>query len=313
MHDVLPRKVSSVDANRFAQITAFVAVAEHKSFAVAAEALNLKPSSVSRQVSKLEDALGVRLFARTTRRIALTEAGLQYYHDCCSVLARLSEADATVSSLNAQPRGLLRITAPVAFGRLHLTPVLATLLARNPELTAEINYSDRYVDLVGERYDVAIRIGNLSKSGLIARKIASNRRLVVASPSYIRQHGEPHSPPDLASHNCLRFTHYSSSGGVWQFVRANRPEYVQVSGNLVSDNSETIYQAAVAGTGIAVVAGYLASDAIIKKQLIPLMTDWVTVPEAAIYAIYPNAQHLPPKVRAFIDALVEKFATVNWD
>jgi len=302
---------SEFDANRFALITSFVAVAEHLSFVDAADALNIKPSTVSRQISRLENALGVRLFARTTRRIALTEAGLLYCAECRRILEHLSEAEALVRSLNAEPRGSLRITAPIAFGRLHLNTLLAEFLALYPKVSIEANFSDRYVDVIGERYDVAVRIGNLPSSGLIARKIGQNQRYLVASPKYLESHGTPRALSDLAHHNCLRFSQYSSQGSMWHLTAAGSAESVQVSGNFASDCSESVFQAAVAGAGIGLVAGYLAADAFRQGQLTVIMPEYTSC-DAGIYALYPDAKHLPAKVAAFVSFLTERLRVADW-
>ncbi|WP_011581981.1 MULTISPECIES: LysR family transcriptional regulator [Chelativorans] len=302
-----------IDPDRFGLIVAFVSVAEHLSFAEAAEELNLKSSTISRQVSKLEDSLGVRLFSRTTRRVSLTEAGKLYLKECRSLLKNLTDMDAMVSSLNAEPRGCLRVSLPVALGRLYLNSTITAFLNLYPNLQIEADFSDRFVDIVGEGYDLVVRTGTLPSSGLIAKKIASNKRVLVASPRYIAKHGVPATPQDLADHNCLRFSHYASSGSNWQLAKHEQREVVEVNGNFVSNSSDAICEAAVGGLGIALIASYLAHDGIQSGGLVCLLPGWTSQPEAGIYVMYPSTRYLTPKVKAFTSFLEKRFRGVDWN
>src|ERR1700730_2242384 len=197
---------SSVDVERLNLIASFVSVAEHLSFIAAANVIGTSPSTVSRKVSRLEDALGLRLFERTTRRVALTEAGRLYHAQCVQIFNHLADADAMIASLNSEPGGLLRVSFPVAFGRLQLSEIIGEFLDAYPKVKVEANYTDRFVDLIEESYDAVVRVGTLPDAPLIPRKIAENRGLVVASPAYLERYGVPYAPADLASHHCLSFS-----------------------------------------------------------------------------------------------------------
>lgn len=303
---------SSVDVERLNLIASFVSVAEHLSFIAAANVIGTSPSTISRKVSRLEDALGVRLFERTTRRVALTEAGRLYHRHCVRIFNHLADADAMIASLNSEPSGLLRVSFPVAFGRLQLSEIISEFLDAYPKVKVEANYTDRFVDLIEESYDAVVRIGALPDSTLIARKIASNRRLVVASRSYLERFGSPREPGELANHHCLSFSHYSASGSIWRFKRETRVEEVKVSGEFKSDSSEAIYETALRGRGIGLVASYLCYDSIEKGDLVLVLPEWTSVPEAGVYVAYSSSKHLAPKVRVFSDFLVQRLKSVPW-
>jgi DNA-binding transcriptional LysR family regulator len=313
MRNVAPANVkASIDVDRLNLIASFVSVAEHLSFIAAANVIGTSPSTVSRKVSRLEDALGVRLFERTTRRVALTEAGRLYHAQCVQIFNHLADADAMIASLNAEPTGLLRVSFPVAFGRLKLSEIISEFLDAYPKVSVEANYTDRFVDLIEESYDAVVRIGSLPDSTLVARKISANRRLVVASPAYLERHGTPLEPADLASHHCLRFSHYSASGSVWRFRSGNRTEEVKVSGEFRSDNSEVIYETASRGRGFGLVASYLCHESVEKGDLVTLLPDWTSIPEAGVYIAYASGKHMAPKVRVFSDFLVQRLKHVPW-
>ncbi len=244
--------------------------------------------------------------------MALTEAGRLYHAQCVQIFNHLADADAMIASLNSEPSGLLRVSFPVAFGRLQLSEIISEFLDAYPKVRVEANYTDRFVDLIEESYDAVVRIGSLPDSTLIARKIADNRRLVVASPTYLERHGVPYEPADLASHHCLSFSHYSASGSVWRFKLDSRIDEVKVSGEFRSDNSEAIYETALRGRGIGLVASYLCYDSIKKGDLVLLLPDWTSVPEAGVYVAYSSSKHLAPKVRVFSDFLVQKLKNVPW-
>ncbi len=313
MRTVAPANVrSSIDVDRLNLIASFVSVAEHLSFIAAANVIGTSPSTVSRKVSRLEDALGLRLFERTTRRVALTEAGRLYHAQCVQIFNHLADADAMIASLNSEPSGLLRVSFPVAFGRLKLSEIISEFLDTYPKVKVEANYTDRFVDLIEESYDAVVRIGCLPDSTLIARKISANRRLVVASPAYLERHGTPLQPADLASHHCLSFSHYSALGSVWRFRCEERTEEVKISGEFRSDNSEAIYETALRDRGIGLVASYLCHTSIEKGDLVQLLPEWTSVPEAGVYVAYSSSKHLAPKVRVFSDFLVQKLKNVPW-
>jgi DNA-binding transcriptional LysR family regulator len=300
------------DPDRLGLIAAFVAVADKLSFAEAGDILNLTASTISRKVLRLEKTLGVRLFNRTTRKVALTEAGRLYHGQCRNILDSLNEADAMVTSLNHEARGLLRISLPVAFGRLHMPAVFGAYLERHSKVSLDACYSDRFVDLISEDFDLSIRIGMLPDSSLIARNVAVNHRILVASPAYIERFGVPTTPADLAHHECIRYNLYKSSGNVWRFRRGAEEESVSVSGHFRCDNSEVVADIAQRGLGIALVARYICHDQILSGTLVPLLQDWQTIPESNVYLCYSSARFLSPKVRSFVDFMLEWFRDVEW-
>ena len=222
-------KVSDMDV--FASIKAFVAVADEGGFAKAARKAGAATSSMTRQVDALEEHLGTILLNRSTRRVTLTPAGEAYYVQAARILSDLEEANRSVSELSGPPRGLLRVTLPVAFARLHVAPIVSEFLKSCPEIELELLMTDNVVNLVEDRIDMAIRIGSLKSSSLVARKLAPHRRVVCASHEYLKTHGEPGVPTDLAKHNCLTFS-YSTGDRTWRFARAGQDEQVRVRGNL---------------------------------------------------------------------------------
>lgn len=294
------------ELERIHLVTAFALVAETLSFAKAAAIANVSPSTLSRKVARLEDLLGTRLFERTTRRVVFTELGEIYFRHCRDILDRLKEADDVVASYHSEPQGLLRVSFPVAFGHLALSTILADFIATYPKVKVEANYTDRFVDLLEEGYNAVVRIGSLPDSSLVARKIGTNRKSLVASPAYLERHGIPLTPDDLAGHHCLCFSRYTKSGTAWQFKRDEVIETVRVSGDFRSDSSEAIFEATQHGVGVAIIANYICSDAIARGTLVPLLPDWTIWPETSFYVCYASNKHLLPKTRALSDFLVQR-------
>ncbi|MXN17896.1 LysR family transcriptional regulator [Pseudooceanicola sp. GBMRC 2024] len=296
----------ATEIERIHLIAAFVLVADSLSFARAAEVARVSSSTLSRKVSKLEDLLGLRLLERTTRKVVFTELGEIYYQQCREVLDRLRETDEMIASYKSEPQGLLRVSFPVAFGRLELSDILADFISIYPKVKVEANYTDRFVDILEEGYNAVVRIGALPDSSLVARKIGRNRKLLVASPAYLARRGRPETPQDLAAHDCLCFSRYARSGTTWQFHRNEVVETVRVAGDFRSDSSEAISQAAQHGAGIAIVAAYLCREAVEAGRLVPLLEDWTVWPESNVYICYPSNRHLLPKTRVFSDFLVQR-------
>jgi len=282
------------------------------SFIKASVVISTSPSTVSRKISGLEEAMGVRLFDRTTRRVELTEAGRLYYDQCVDILNHLADADAMVESMNSEPRGLLRVSFPVALGHLMLPRLVSDFLHRYPKVQMEVNCTDRYVDLVKESYDAAVRIGVLQDSGLFARRIATNRRLVVASPVYLERFGYPQSPQDLKNHRCLSFSNYPGRGVVWRFQSGDMTEEVKVTDVMRSDSSETIHAAATEGLGIAVVARYLCFESIESGHLVPLLNDWVCAPEAGVFIVHNSGRFASKKISVFLDYFSSTLKKMHW-
>lgn len=299
--------------DRLVAIEAFVRVAECGSFSQAAQKLSLSKSVVSRQVGALEAQLGARLLHRTTRALTLTEAGRSYLERAARILADLEEADASVGQLEAAPRGRLRVNAPMTFGFLHLAPAVPEFLARYPEVELDMTMNDRFVDLVEEGFDVAVRIGKLEDSSLVARRLAPIRRTVSAAPEYLAERGTPVSPDDLKHHECL----YNSNLGrqqEWRFVTPDgRPWPVQVRGRLRANNGDALRAAALKGFGLVLLPSFIVGGDFQSGALVSVLDDFLAQ-DSAVHAVYPHARHLSPKVRAFVDFLAQRFGPdPYWD
>ena len=299
--------------DRLAAIEAFVRVGESGSFSEAARRLRTSKSAVSRQVSALEADLGARLIHRTTRSLTLTEAGRDYFERASRVLADLADADASITQLQASPRGKLRINAPMSFGYLHLAPAIPDFLARCPEVEIDMVMNDRFVDLVEEGFDVAVRIGALTDSSLVARRLAPVRRAVCASPAYLAAHGAPATPDDLTRHACLCYSNVSLAHE-WRFVDARgRPWPVEIKGPLTTNNGDAIRAAALGGIGLAYLPTFIAGADVQADTLATVLEAFVPQ-DMTLNAVYPHARHLSPKVRAFVDFLAARFGPrPYWD
>jgi len=299
--------------DRLGAIEAFVRVAESGSFSQAAERLRSSKSVVSRQISALEAELGARLLHRTTRALTLTEAGRSYFERATRILADLAEADASVGQLQAAPRGRLRVNAPMSFGFLHLAPAVPDFLDRYSDVALELTMNDRFVDLIEEGFDVAVRIGKLDDSSLVARKLAPMRRTVCAAPAYLEKRGVPASPDDLKAHECLCYSNLGLSQE-WRFVRPDgAPWPVDVHGRLHANNGDALRAAALRGFGLAVLPSFLVGRDFQSGALVSVLEPFMPQ-DSAMYAVYPHARHLSPKVRAFVDFLAERFGPdPYWD
>lgn len=292
--------------DRFAAAQAFVAVAHARSFSEAARRLRIAKSVASRQVAALEAALGVTLLNRTTRSLSLTEAGRGYYERIERVLADFEDADRSVSESRAAPCGKLKVSAPFSFGFLHLAPALSDFLVRYPSVSMDLAMNDRFVDLVTEGFDLAVRIGTLADSSLIARRLAPARRVVCASPAYLASRGAPQAPDDLKQHECL-FNGNLSSGREWRFVGPKgAPWPVTVEGRLNLDNGDALRVAALHGLGLAILPTFIVGADLQSGALATVLTDYVPQ-DLSINAVYPQSRHLSPTVRAFVDFLAARF------
>ena len=288
------------------QMSIFSKVAETGSFSAAARSLGVSNSVVSKYVSGLEEKLGVTLIQRNTRRIVLTDIGLGYLERCRRILSDVEEADLAASNEHAQPRGTLRINSALSFGLRHLGPVISQYGSTYPDVTVEIALDDRHVDILEEAYDLAIRIGELEDSSLIARRFASVRRLCVASPAYLETHGTPHHPRDLEDHNCLI---YGRGGWLepWHVNGPDGPMQIDAKGNLFCNNGDLILAAAVEDAGIISMPDFIVWDSVKEGRLVPVLEEYA-FPEVGIYAVYAPTRHLSAKIRTFVDQLVAYFA-----
>jgi len=279
----------------------FAKVVEHQSFTAAARDLGMSKSAVSKHVSGLEDHLGARLLNRTTRRLALTEIGTAFYERCSRLLEEAEEAELTVTRMSAEPRGELKVSMPFSFGRLHVMPLMCGFMRAHPHVDLDLTLDDRFVDLIGDGYDLAIRIGSLADSSLIARKLAPSRHVVAAAPDYWQARGVPQAPRDLADHDCLVYS-YLRTGTQWRIGQ----DTVRVSGRLQANNGDVLLQAAIAGHGVVMLPSFILWEAVRAGQLVPALEDQAAEP-VDIHAIYPHSRHLSAKVRAFVDHLAASF------
>jgi len=288
----------------------FARVVREGSFSAAARSMNQTPSAVSKQIGRLEDRLGARLFNRTTRRLSLTEVGAAFHERAERILTEIEEAEQAVSHLSMAPRGTLRLDVPTGFGRLYVAPLLREYIDRNPEVRVDVTLNDRYVNITEESIDLVIRIGELSDSSLIARRLAANRRLVCAAPVYIARYGQPAQPAELVNHNCLVYT-YRAQRNDWPFLSQGqdpaKPQIVRVTGNLETNNAEALLATALAGLGIALLPLWLIGPDLEAGRLVHILPEYHG-PDSAIYAVYPPGRHLSPKVRSFVDFLAEHAA-----
>ncbi len=300
--------------DRLAGMAVFVKVVESSSFAAAARHFRLSPAMVSRHVHALEEQLGAQLLNRTTRRVSPTEVGQAYYQRVRQILADIEEADRLATDLHATPRGLLRMTSSQSFGIRHLAPAIADYLALCPEVQMDVILNDRYLDVIEEGFDLAIRIGHLEDSSLIARRLAPIRMALCAAPDYIARHGAPQTPADLAQHNCLVYT-YAASQSEWRFVDGDGKEHsVHIEGRLLANNGDVLRVAALQAQGLALGPTFILGEDMRAGTLVRLLPDY-TPPEAGLYAVYPPSRHLSAKVRSFVDFLVTRFdgGQPEWD
>ncbi len=298
--------------DRVTSLSVFVKVVEGSSFAAAARHFALSPAMVSKHINTLEERLGARLLNRTTRQVSPTEIGREFYERATRILADLDEAEQAASALQATPKGLLRLNGPLSFGIRHLAPAIVDYLAACPEAEIDVTLSDRVVDLVNEGFDLAIRIARLADSSLIARRIAPCRIVACAAPAYLKKHGAPRRPADLAAHNCLGYS-YAASRNEWRFTGPNGVESVRVAGRLNANNGDVLRLAAVRGEGIVIQPTFLIGDDLASGDLVSILPGFVP-DELAIQAVYPHSRHLSVKVRSFIDFLVARFGQdPEWD
>jgi DNA-binding transcriptional LysR family regulator len=290
----------------------FARVIEMGSFSAAARDLRLAKSTVSKQVAALEQRLGARLLNRTTRRLSPTEVGRAYYERCTRIIAEVEEAELAVSRLQLEPRGTLRLNAPMSFGNLHVAPVIADFMNAYPELTVDMTLNDRLVDLVDEGFDVAVRIGKLADSTLIAKKIAPSRQVVCAAPEYWQAHGIPARPQDISNHNCLIYT-YLRNPHEWIFKMADGVKTVSITGKLRANNGEALRAAALKGYGVYLGPTFIVGEDLRSGRLQAVLRDF-EIQNHFIHAVYPHSRHLSVKVRAFVDFLAERFGDEPyWD
>jgi DNA-binding transcriptional LysR family regulator len=290
--------------DRLAAMEVFLRVVDLGNFSAAARRLGISKAMASRHVRQLEDHLGARLLNRTTRQIRLTEIGAAYYERCARIVADIDETEHSVMDLQSEPRGTLKISAPMSFGVLHLAPAIFDYMSRYPKVTVDLTLNDGLVDLIHDGYDLAIRIGRLADSTLIARRMVPARLVVCGSPSYLEKHGVPREPEDLSRYNCLTYS-FSPSPGEWQFKGREGDFPVRVSGNFRANNGDTLRLAALHGLGLVKQPTFIIGEDLRTGRLRAVLTEYEATPRS-IFAVYPHARHVSAKVRSFIDFLAER-------
>lgn len=298
-----------------AGMAVFARVAEAKSFSGAARRLGVSKSAVSKQVAQLERALKARLINRTTRRLSLTEVGEAFYEHCARMLAEAEAAELAVSRLYAEPRGVLKVTAPAAFGHLHIAPAIPDFIERHPGVAVQIVMNDRPVDLAEEGFDLAIRMTREQAPNVVARRLAPVRWAVCAAPGYLKQHDAPSTPRDLERHNCL-FYSFLESFSEWRFSSKAGDTAVRVTGNFTVNNSEALREAVLKGLGIALLPTFTVGADLRAQRLQQVLGEYRAHGTfgSDVYAIYLPTRYLSPKVRAFVDFFIQRFAPEPyWD
>ncbi|WP_114973525.1 LysR family transcriptional regulator [Rhodoferax ferrireducens] len=297
------------------QLESFVAVATRGSLTAAAKAEGVAPAIMGRRLDALEARLGVKLLVRTTRRIALTHEGSAFLEDCQRLLADLANAEASVSAGGVKASGHLRITAPAGFGRRHVAPLVPRFREQHTEVTISLNLSDRVVDLAGEGFDCAVRVGDMPDSSLVSVRLADNRRLCVATPTYLRQHGTPAHPQDLSRFDCLTLSSEASQTRGWAFKlpkgEAHELIYLKPGGPLNCSDGQVLHDWCLAGYGIAWRSTWEVEAEIAAGALVPVLEDFAA-PANGIYAVFPSARHLPLRVRLWIDFLKHHYGQAGF-
>ncbi len=298
--------------DRLLAMESLVVAVDAGTLTLAAERIGTAKSVVSKRISELERRLGVRLLNRTARRLSLTEAGAAFCDQARRLLSEVKEAEDAAAGLGAQPRGVIRIAAPMSFGTLHLRKLAIDVMQRCPELVVDLDLDDRYVDLANEGYDLAVRIGRLSDSSLIARKIAPNRHLICASPDYLRRRGTPATPDDLQHHDGLLYT-TREAHGMWQIQTGSKARSYRIMSRMRCNNGEVLQAAAIGGLGLAILPSFLAASHVERGDLTVVLQDHA-LPASTISAVYMRERQLSAKVRTFVDALLAAYSPIPpWD
>ncbi|CAK6716757.1 conserved hypothetical protein [Vibrio harveyi] len=281
----------------------FVRLASTHNISMAGQELGLSPAVASAHINKLEEGLGVRLVHRTTRKVSLTEEGQAFLPHAEEVLATVEAARGAVGVGHKAPTGTLRVTASASFGRLHLVPALKGFMAKYPELTIDFRFSDSIIDMVEGGFDVAVRLAELKDSSLVARKLAPDRRIVVASPEYLAQHGAPQSPEELVHHECVTLAGLEN----WVFETPEGQYSMRASGSFRTDNGDAMRDACIDGLGVSINSIWSVYKQLQKGELVEILQDYPLVMNASIWAVYPSSRLIAPKVRAFIDYFAEYY------
>ena len=304
------RPIKPIEMDQFKQISTFVDIVAKGSLSASARAEGIAPAMIGRRLDALEERLGVKLLQRTTRKIALTPEGSSFLEDCQRILAELAQAELAVSAGSARASGHLTISAPAGFGRQHVAPLLPSFLTEHRDVSLTLNLNDRVVDLLGEGIDVAIRIATLSDSSLVGVKLAENKRVVVASPAYVKRNGTPKTLDQLARHNCLAISSDGSQRG-WTFRQNGKNVTIKVGGNMVCNDGEVLHDWALGGKGLAWRSMWEVGSEIESGQLVTVLDDFAA-PGNDIYAIFAQRRHLPLRIRALIDFLRRAYSAPDY-
>ncbi|MCL1037421.1 LysR family transcriptional regulator [Shewanella submarina] len=290
--------------DKITAIRTFVRVVQSHSFSAVARELGSSQGTVSKRVAALEELLGIRLLSRSSRELQLTPAGEEYYHHALAMLEELDELESRLKGDISRPRGMLRVAAPVAIGRILLAPVVKEFLETHPDIQLSLSLSDAHVDLLSDGIDVAIRASQLEDSSLVARPLLANPMVAVASPGYLQQAGAPEHPSELTAHACISYSRFRSSH-LWQFHRGEEQVSVQVGGRLQCDNGDTLLELALADNGIALLPEWMLTAALQSGQLVRVLSAY-QARELPINAVYLNRRYVPLKVKCFIDFVKQR-------
>ena len=291
------------------EIMVFTRVVQTGSFTTAADQLGMPKSTVSRKVTELEERLGARLLQRTTRKLGLTDVGRTYYDHCARIVAELEDAERAVSSLQAEPRGLLRVTAGSNPG--WLGPIVSEYLRRYPQVSVELLCTGRVVDLVEERFDLGIRAGALGNSSLVARNLGLARWFLVATTTYLKKHGRPRKPDDLTKHDCLLFG-VGTAGHVLHLEKGGESVHVTLEPRMLVNDFDILEASSIAGVGITMLPAYQCVKDLQDRKLERVLPEW-EVPSTPIQVVYPTARHVTPKVRTFVEHLQQRMTPPPWE
>lgn len=301
--------------DRLTGMQVFVHVARAGSFAAAAREMNMSRAMVSKHIMNLENELGVRLLNRNTRQVSLTEAGADYLERLGHILSDIEEAEAALTQLNTEPRGVLRVNAPPSFGAFHLVPMIAQYMQTCPRVRVELTLTDKSADMVEEGFDLAIEVGRLADSSLVARTLAHSRLVVCGAPAYLKRHGIPQTPEDLAAHNCLTSSRFPPRDE-WPFRGPNGDAFHKVSGSFRSNIGDAVHRMAVNGVGLTMLPTYMVGQDLKKGRLQAVLTEYEPSPYV-IAALYPDRRYLPAKVRNFLELLADRLGPEpyweDWD
>jgi DNA-binding transcriptional LysR family regulator len=310
MDEDFPKPSRDATVTAISDLEIFARVARTGNMSAAGREMSLSPAVVSKRISQLEERLGARLFQRSTRQLTLTETGEGYFKRVVDILSLVEEAEDFVSRRNTKPRGLLKVSAPTSFARLHVTPHLRSFMERYPDVELDLQLSDSYVDIIRDGFDLAIRIGDLPDSTLVARKLAPDNRILCAAPRYVESCGRLETPADLERLNCLT----AGPLDAWRLEGPGGAEQVRITANLRTNSADLVHEALIAGLGIGLRSTWEIAGDIARGNLVRVLPAWRGAASVAIHAVYPSREFMPSKVDVFIEHLAEIYGTLQvWD